>query len=140
LADWFAAELAAAEQRIDAFPAARAGELYRPGGWTRQQVLGHLVDSAINNHVRFAGAATNPRFEMLFGYEADGWVDVHGYAAMTWADVVRHWKTQNELLLQVVPRVPPAQVLRAGDTVWTMEQWMRDYIRHLHHHVAQIVA
>jgi hypothetical protein len=138
LASWFAGELAAVEARLLAVPAERAALPYRPGGWTRQEVLGHLVDSAINNHVRFAGAATNPRFEMLFGYEADGWVRVHGYGQMSWEDVLRHWRTQNELLARVVEHVKPEQVLRAGDTEWVMEHWVRDYIRHMLHHVEQI--
>jgi hypothetical protein len=140
LATWFSAEIAAADGRLSGVSPDRAALPYRPGGWTRVEVLGHLIDSAINNHVRFAGAATNPRFEMLFGYEQNGWVRVHAYGEMPWADVLRHWRMQNQLLARVVGHVRPEQTLKAGDTEWAMEHWVRDYIRHLKHHVDQICS
>lgn len=140
VAEQFAAVLAECEARIAGVPEERALLPYRTGGWTRKEVLGHLIDSAINNHVRFAGAATNAEFALLFGYEERGWVVVHGYRDMVWADLLVQWRMQNQLLLRVVPHLPLAQILRVGDTAWTLEQWTLDYLSHLRHHVDQIAS
>ena len=140
LADRYDVELPEFALRLQAVPVATAALPYRAGGWTRKETLGHLIDSAINNHVRFAGAATNPSLSMLFGYEQNGWVDVHGYRDMEWAELVAHWRMQNEPLARVIPHLPLTQVLRAGDTTWTLAEWASDYLVHLRHHVDQITA
>ena len=145
LAELFATELARFAARLEGVPAERAALPYREGGWTRKEVLGHLIDSALNNHVRLAGAATNPHFAMLFGYNEKGWVAVHGYREMAWADLLAHWRMQNELLAAVIPHLPLDQMLRVGEEgpaadVWRVEEWARDYLRHMRHHMYQITS
>ena len=146
LVERYEAELQEFYERLAAVPAGLAALPYRAGGWTRKEVLGHLIDSALNNHVRFAGAATNPQFAMLFGYEEKGWVAVHGYREMPWADLLTHWRLQNELLARVIPHLPGEQALRVGPVegleadVWPVGEWAKDYLRHLRHHVDQITA
>jgi len=66
----------------------------REGGWSRKQELGHLIDSATNNHVRFVVAALESGYSGST-YDADGWVDLHGYAEMDWTDLVDLWYSTN---------------------------------------------
>src|SRR3954471_23262291 len=66
----------------------------REGGWSRRQELGHLIDSAANNHVRFVVAALEGRYSGPT-YDADAWVDLHGYAGMDWTDLVDLWYSMN---------------------------------------------
>ncbi len=50
-----------------------------PGKWSASEVIGHLIDSAANNHQRFVRAQF--RDELVFpGYEQEEWVRVQGYA------------------------------------------------------------
>ena len=51
----------------------------RPSGWNAKQVLGHMIDSSLNNHQRFVRAALEEKYEGPT-YEQQGWVEMHGYA------------------------------------------------------------
>ncbi|HKS16153.1 MAG TPA: hypothetical protein VJU16_02515, partial [Planctomycetota bacterium] len=65
--------------RLSKYSEAEAGEPRAPGKWSRKQILGHLIDSAANNHQRFVRATLAG--ELIFPpYEQDGWVGVQGYA------------------------------------------------------------
>ncbi len=75
------------------------------GTWTRKQVLGHLIDSCLNNHQRFVRASLQESYEGP-SYEQEGWVKMHGYAGMPWATLVDHWASHNRLLTDVVALVP----------------------------------
>ncbi|HYI05205.1 MAG TPA: hypothetical protein VD858_09965, partial [Reyranella sp.] len=61
-----------------------------PGKWCAREVLGHLIDSACNNHRRFAlGLAGDvSRWD---GYEQDAWVRGQRYADARWPHLVALW-------------------------------------------------
>src|SRR6516162_7378422 len=75
------------------------------GAWSQKEELGHLIDSAANNHVRFVRASLEPEFRGP-GYEQDGWVALHGYHEMQWADLIDFWKRYNTFLAGLVRRIP----------------------------------
>jgi hypothetical protein len=113
----------------------------RPGGWCPKEVVGHLIDSALNNHQRFIRAAIEGSYEGP-GYAQQEWVNLHGYRQLTWDAVVAHWKFQNELLGRVVARIPDQRLTAActvgnGDAV-TLEFLIEDYLAHMDHHIGQI--
>src|SRR5262249_11867168 len=47
----------------------------RPGKWSKKEIIGHLIDSAANNHQRFIRLQLNQRIEIP-GYDGDDWVRV----------------------------------------------------------------
>jgi hypothetical protein len=53
------------------------------GGWSRKQVIGHLIDSASNNHQRFVRAALRGSLEFP-GYDQDGCVRVQAVQDAPW--------------------------------------------------------
>jgi hypothetical protein len=62
-----------------------------PEGWSSKQTIGHLIDSATNNHARFVLAQLKD--DLLFaGYEQDGWVRVQQYQKASWPQLVELWR------------------------------------------------
>jgi hypothetical protein len=116
---------------------------FREGGWSRSEILGHLIDSALNNHQRFVRAALDGAYDGP-SYEQEGWVAVHGYGSMPWHVLLEHWHWQNELLCEVVERIPQSRLgvqCRVGENApVTLRFLIEDYLDHLFHHVRQIVG
>ncbi|HEX8069349.1 MAG TPA: DinB family protein [Pyrinomonadaceae bacterium] len=150
--DDFRRTVEAAATRLGALTEAEAARLRADEGWTVKQILGHLVDSAANNHRRFVLAQT--RAELNFeGYAQEDWVRVQRYDAEPWAQLVALWRAYNLHLLHVMayadetalraPRAEHTLDRIAFNTVSpaepaTLEYLMLDYIEHLKHHLRQI--
>ena len=113
-----------------------------PGKWSNKEILGHLIDSAANNHQRFIRLQLGPSIN-LPGYDGDEWVRVQAYQDRPWSEIIDLWRMYNTQLASVIRRVDPA----ALRNVWHMpdgkavdlEFIMRDYVDHLRHHLEQIV-
>ena len=111
------------------------------GTWSPKEVLGHLIDSAANNHQRFiraqqADALTFP------GYERNQWVNSQGYQDADWAHLVALWTHLNLHLADVMARIPTSKYSTpcaiGGDAAVPLEAVVVGYRNHLHHHIAQI--
>src|SRR5258706_9340245 len=78
----------------------------RPSGeWSKKEILGHLIDSACNNHQRFVRAQLEA--ELVFpGYEQEGWARCQGYATADWALLVELWAAYNRHLAAAIARIP----------------------------------
>jgi len=113
-----------------------------PGKWNRKEILGHLIDSAVNNHQRFVRAQRVERF-VWPGYEQDAWVASQAYGGRTWTELLTLWEALNRHLVHVMAHVPAARLgtecLIGNDPPAPLEWWMTDYTRHLNHHLGQIL-
>jgi hypothetical protein len=120
--------------------------------WNSKQVLGHLIDSAANNHQRFVrGQFTE---DLAFpGYDGDQWVDAQEYNDESWTKLIELWRSYNLHLVRVVSIIPEhvRTQLRKKHTLdqiafktvaptqaTTLEYLIRDYLDHLKHHLDQI--
>jgi uncharacterized damage-inducible protein DinB len=143
LASSFRADIAAARAKLEQIDEDTAAASLRHGGWSAKQTLGHLVDSALNNHQRFVRAALQGSYEGPT-YEQEGWVGLHGYGDRPWRELVDHWQMQNDLLGAVVERIPEnthAAICKIGTNApVTLRFLVEDYLVHLRHHVDQIAA
>lgn len=114
---------------------------HRDGGWSKKEILGHLIDSALNNHQRFVRASLDGDYSGP-SYAQQGWVAMHGYGEMAWTRLFEYWRTQNELLCEVVDRIPENRLespCRIGENAQvTLQFLVTDYLDHLQHHVEQI--
>ena len=142
LSDYFGKAIDAAEGELSRITDQQSLHK-REGGWSRREELGHLIDSCVNNHVRFATAAIHGAYEGA-SYDADGWVALHGWSELKWPDLVALWRQHNNALGRVVNGLPEERltarcVIGNGEAV-TLEWLVRDYIDHLEHHISQIVA
>lgn len=124
------------------------------GKWSPREIIGHLIDSASNNHQRFVRAQFTD--DLVFaGYEQEGWVRVQNYQGEQWADLVQLWKLYNQHLLHLVSRVPEetrmklrykhnlhqlaSESLSESEPV-TLDWFIRDYLDHMKKHLKQILG
>jgi hypothetical protein len=122
----------------------RSGRQVRPGGWSVREIVGHLVDSACNNHRRFVVGQT-PGLEKFDGYEQDVWVARQRYADASWNDLVTLWAAYNRHLRHVMRHTSREGAAMSatepsGSGRVSVGFLMHDYVRHLRHHVAQVRA
>jgi hypothetical protein len=112
------------------------------GKWVRKEILGHLIDSAANNQQRFIRAPLVDPF-VWPGYDQNRWVSIHGYRHRPWLELVDLWAGMNGQVARAMAAVPPDRLATEcviGEHRGTLEWWMQDYIRHLAHHLDQIVG
>lgn len=129
---------------LPTFSSAELLEPSAPGKWSRHEILGHLIDSAANNHRRFILALTQPEPLAIEPYNQDAWVRCADYQHTPLADLLTLWTSYNQQLIRLIARVPPeAHAFRctyaSGYTV-TLRWLMEDYAVHLEHHVQQLLA
>jgi hypothetical protein len=117
-------------------------EAPKSGTWSRKEELGHLIDSATNNHIRFVLAATDGEFRGQ-GYAQDKWVETHGYRDMEWRGLVDLWYHYNALLAHLAERIPEEHLNNRcviGWNVLTLGFVIEDYVIHMQHHLDHILA
>jgi hypothetical protein len=127
---------------------------WRPAAtaWSIKEIIGHLIDSAANNHQRFVRAETQD--DLVFGgYAQEHWVRAQRYDDAPWNDLVQLWTSYNRHLARVMAAVPEtvrnAQRARHNlhEIGWrpfdanqpaTLDHLMHDYVLHLEHHLSQV--
>jgi hypothetical protein len=112
------------------------------GKWSRKEVLGHLIDSASNNHQRFVRAQLDGALNFP-GYQQDGWNRAQQYQSEPWANLVWLWASYNRHLAHVIGAMPddagPRICVIGGGSPVTLEFLVTDYVVHLEHHLEQIL-
>ncbi len=113
------------------------------GGWSKKEELGHLIDSATNNRVRFITAALAGEYSGP-SYDGPGWVQMGGYAVMPWSELIETWTRLNRTLAATIGRIPEERLsvrCRVGEH-WSgsLEALIVDYIGHMQHHLDHILA
>lgn len=135
--------LATVPGRLSAISEVSASAPRIEGKWSRKQILGHLIDSASNNHHRFVRAQIEKTLDMP-SYTQNEWIATQSYQNRPWSDLVTLWTAYNQHLLHLIVTTPaenlniPCRV--AGDESGSLEFLMIDYVAHMQHHLNQIVA
>jgi len=95
-----------AAPRLTAVTDAVASQSRGPGKWTRKQLLGHLIDSASNNHQRFIRGQLGD--DLVFPtYDQERWVVLGQYANAPWVSLLTLWRELNQQIVRVMDGAPP---------------------------------
>lgn len=124
-----------------------------PEKWSPKELVGHLIDSATNNHRRIVIGALKD--DLIFeGYQQESWVRVQNYQNREWVKLVTTWANYNLHIARTIDELPVKILLtkRARhnfhEILWkpvpakspsTLNYLIKDYIGHLEHHVQQIL-
>jgi hypothetical protein len=138
--------------RLDKLDDAVVARRPSPGKWSVAEIIGHLVDSASNNHQRFVRAGSQEDLIFL-GYEQDAWVRAQAYQTADWANLVALWRSYNLHLAAVMAATPVQvrtkqtdrhnfdqigfRVIQPGAQA-SLDWFMADYVEHLKHHLRQV--
>ena len=111
-----------------------------PTKWSIKEILGHLIDSATNNHQRFVRG----QFENIpeISYDQNKWNEFSFYQEINSQQIIKFWTTYNEQLLEIIKRIPSNNLnnqVRIGVDLFTLEFLIVDYVEHLEHHLKQII-
>ena len=125
----------------------------RPG-WSAKEIIGHLIDSAINNYARFVRAQESD--DLVFeGYDQDAWVRVQRYRERPWGQILQLWRSLNYQIAHVMECTPDERMIlpqaehNLHEIAWqpvpsgqstTLGYLMNDYVGHLQHHLNQLRA
>jgi hypothetical protein len=131
-------------ERYLEFPEDKLNWKPAPTKWSKKELLGHLVDSAANNHARFVKAQFQEEPFHMEGYARNEWVDIQKYNDKETNSLVELWKVYNEHILFIIENTPeeklkikciPEDAFENADTLFLL---MKDYVDHIDHHLNQI--
>lgn len=111
-----------------------------PGKWSKKEILGHLIDSAANNHHRFVRGQFEHAPEIT--YDQNKWNEFSYYQDMESRQLIVFWTFYNEHLLELMLRIPDGKLMRPvkiGNEFQRLDDLIIDYVAHLEHHLRQII-
>jgi hypothetical protein len=128
-------------QKISAIPDHEFSAKPNPLKWSKQEVLGHLIDSAQNNLRRFICGQYEPNPSKIV-YDQDFWVASNGYQNMAKEDVIQLWRLINQRIAAVLTNMPSENYGKLSETsaLHSLEWLAADYVKHMKHHLNQIIA
>jgi hypothetical protein len=124
------------------FSEAEMSQRPAPDKWSKREILGHLIDSAANNHRRFVLVQIEPQPYLLVRYAQVDWVRINNYNKAPTNEVINLWKGYNLQIIRVISQIPD-EVLQyhchLGDQEPVTLGWLiDDYLAHMEHHLRQI--
>jgi hypothetical protein len=133
----FEAKVSAFHNRLLAVPGAKTSVKPAPDKWSLKEIVGHLIDSASNNHQRFVRLQEQSSLS-LPGYNQENWVRIQGYNRMSWDDLVPLWYGLNTLLLHIIKGIPEdclGNIYHSPDGPISLDRLVNDYFQHLNGHI-----
>jgi hypothetical protein len=110
-----------------------------PNKWSKKEIMGHLVDSAQNNIRRFV--VTQYEETPLIVYNQDKWVAASDYQQVETEEILQLWYLLNKQLSIILQHTDESMANRMCRTqeLHTLEWLATDYIKHLKHHIHQVL-
>jgi hypothetical protein len=140
IADELQTVVNAATPELRMIDASVASTKTAPDVWSIKEILGHLVDSAANNHQRFVRAHEVETLTFP-SYDQDKWVKVQDYQHCSWLDLIEFWRLYNLQLVRVIRQMPASKLSMecklGSNSPETLAKVIEHYLVHLKHHLQQ---
>ena len=131
-----------ASKKMKSFTDARSSERKLMGAWSKKEELGHLIDSAANNHQRFVRMQIDNDLH-LQQYKANEWVDTQKYIDRKWSDLIELWVVYNTHLVFVIKNVDTLKLRNEAHFpdygTQTLQFIIDDYFDHIEHHLKRLL-
>lgn len=113
-----------------------------PEKWSKKEILGHLIDSAINNLQRFTEIQFESTPYKIRPYKQNELVKANDYQNSETIEIINFWKSINNRIsylfsIQTEETLKAKIVFNTGE-VSDLKFLMEDYVNHLEHHLNQI--
>ncbi|KQX00616.1 DinB family protein [Flavobacterium sp. Root420] len=114
----------------------------KPGKWSKKEVLGHLVDSATHNLIRFTEINYLEKPYRHRPYNQIDLVNLNQYQAKEINELTQLWFSLNKQILRIMKSVDEEaldyKIILSDESVIDLRFLMTDYVEHLEHHINQI--
>lgn len=107
--------------------------------WSKKEIIGHLIDSATNNHQRLVRGQFEHNPEI--SYDQNKWNEFSFYQEIESNQIISFWTIYNRQLIEIIKRIPSQNLkkhIKVGKNLLTIEYLINDYVEHLEHHLNQI--
>ena len=112
-----------------------------PEKWSKKELIGHLIDSATNNHHRFVQIQFES--QLLIPYDQNQWNKSNFYQQIAGKQIIDFWTIYNKQLIEIIKRISEENLLKEFKTFdnkkFTLSFLINDYVEHLEHHLRQVV-
>ncbi len=105
--------------------------------WSLKEIIGHLIDSASNNHQRFVRLQLSQRLQFP-EYQNERWLSVERHNELAWADLLALWRTYNLLLAHIIEHLDPeslGHVMVTEQREAALSELTTAYLSHLQGHL-----
>ncbi|ASS47688.1 MAG: hypothetical protein A3D31_17840 [Candidatus Fluviicola riflensis] len=119
---------------------------YKPSSlkWSKREILGHLIDSAVNNLQRFTEIQFQPKPFKIKTYDQKALVKANNYQHSDTTSLLTLWLALNERigdLMELQTETTLTYTIELNDgTIKDLRFLMTDYVDHLEHHAGQLVS
>jgi hypothetical protein len=108
--------------------------------WSLSEIIGHLIDSASNNHQRFVRLQFGDLLDFP-AYDTEPWVKIQSYNTADWETLVTLWYNYNVFLLNVIQNIDETNYkniwVKDENETYTLEEIIIGYYKHLDIHIEQ---
>jgi hypothetical protein len=110
--------------------------------WSKKEILGHLVDSAIHNLVRFTEINYLEKPYHHRPYSQNDLVNLNQYQKMNTNELLQLWLSLNKQIIRIFKNIDykalDYKIILNDQSVIDLKFLMTDYVEHLEHHINQI--
>jgi len=113
-----------------------------PEKWSKKEILGHLIDSGINNLQRFTEIQFEDKPYRIRKYKQNELVKANNYQNAELKEIIDFWLSINNRILNLIKQQTEKtlnyEIELDSKNISNFRFLIKDYISHLEHHLNQI--